>query len=286
MLVVFLGLDKAGKTSIKVYLETLDTEKARNTRMSNGVEAYQRGDVKFEVFPGQFVLRMNERLYEVFFPHTHKIVFTVDAADKKRFSAVKEYWRFVKRMIEKYCDRTPNIILLAHKQDLDDAVSPAELEKIIFDKEDFSNYSIETIGTSIYDPLSMSLLLRTIHGASKIGIEQIVDTLREKTGSDVAFLYDSHLLPIAVSTSGRDSEIITLINDLIISIEKIGELTMFAGYFKGNRNIVAVSEKIGEDRILVGVFNFRVKLKEALDLCMGVHKHYISELRRRMWGGW
>ena len=286
MLVVFVGLDNAGKSSIKIYLETLDVEKAKKTRMSNCVEVYQRGNIKFEVFPGQLILRINEKLYEVFFPHVSKIVFVVDAADKERFKAAKEYWKFVEKMIEKYCDKKPQIILLAHKQDLDGAISPDELQKIIFSDEEIGEFNIVSIGTSIYDPISMSLLLKTIHGASRLGIDEIIDSLREKTNADVAFLYDSHLLPIAISSSGRDENIIDLINNLVVSLEKIGELLAFAGFFAGRRNIAVVSEKVDGDRILVGVFNFRVKLKDAIETCKSVHGHYLEELRKRLWESW
>lgn len=282
MLIIFVGLDRAGKSSIKIYLETLDVEKAKNTKMSNGLEVYRVGDFKIEVFPGQLTLRKNEKLYEVFFPHTSKIVFVVDAADRKRFKAVSEYWRFVKKMIEKYCNDKPQIILLAHKQDLDGAISPDELQKIIFSDEEIREFNVVSIGTSIYDPFSMASLLNILHGAKKAS-EDIAEALRRIANAELAFIYDGHILPVIYSSKGRDSDkIITHINDILLSLEKIDRIQAFAGYFS-QKNIAVISIETNDGRVLVGVFGFKNKLSYVLERCRDAGQKYISKYRSQLW---
>ena len=282
-MIIFLGLDNAGKTSIKVYLETLDIEKAKNTKMSNQVEVYQRGKMRIEIFPGQKLLRMKERLYEVFFPYAKRIAFIVDSADKDRIPEVREYWGFVKSMITKYCEKTPEIILVAHKQDLQGALSAKELMNLILDKEDQRKYSIIPVETTIYDPISMSLLLRALHGGHKLGIDQVVDSLRERTDAELAFIYDNHLLPIATSVKSKDETMMRRLNDIVIALEKVGELRIMAGYFADGKNIIIVSDRVSDERILVGIYNFSTQLREAIIQCKNVSKYYLKEMRERMW---
>ena len=282
-MIVFLGLDNAGKTSIKVYLETLDVEKAKKTRMSNGVEVYQRGKMRIEIFPGQKLLRMKERLYEVFFPYTKRIAFIVDSADKERIPDAKEYWMFIKSMIAKYCEKSPEIVFVAHKQDLQGALPAKELMSLILDDKDKQKYKIIAVETTIYDPLSMSLLLRALHGGQKLGITTIVDALRERTDADLSFIYDGHLLPIAVSARNKDEVMMERLNDIVIALEKLGELHIIAGYFTDGKSIMIISEKTENERIIVGIYNFSTKIREAIVQCKNVIRHYLKEVRRRMW---
>lgn len=281
-MLVFLGLDNAGKTSIKVYLETLNIEKAKQTKISDKVEVYQRGAMRVEIFPGQRVLRENEKLYEVFFPFVRRIAFIVDAADSQRFNEAKEYWNFVKRMIEKYCREKPEILFVAHKQDIPNAVPADVVAEKILSKEDFKNYRILLLNTSIYDPISMSLLLKALHGAHRLGIDKIVEVLRERTGADVAFIYDNHLLPIAISMKHKDEKVVNRLTDIVISLERLGELKVLYGTYADGKDILLLSE-YAKERILIGVYGFTVNLKEVLIHCKATQKHYLAEMRRRLW---
>jgi len=282
-MLVFLGLDNAGKTSIKVYLETLDIEKAKQTKMSDKVEVYQRGNMRIEIFPGQKVLRYNEKLYEVFFPFVRRIAFIVDAADQDRFDEAKEYWEFIKKMIKKYCKEIPEVILVAHKQDLQNAVPADQIAKYILSKNDLKTFRIVAINTSIYDPISMSLLLKVLHGAHRLGIDRVVEVLRERTDSDVAFIYDNHLLPIAISLREKDEKIINRLTDVVISLERLGEIKVLYGTYADGKNILLLSEHAKEERIIIGVYGFTVNLKEVLIHCKATQKHYLAEMRRRLW---
>ncbi len=282
MLIIFVGLDRAGKSSIKVYLETLDVEKAKNTRMSNGLEAYIVGDFRIEIFPGQQKLRYNEKLYQVFFPPASKIVLVVDAADCQRFEDVKLYWKYIRKMIEKYCQQKPQIILLAHKQDIDGAIPPEKLKTIIFDREDFTKYRITTLGTSIYDPFSMSSLLNILHGAKEASGD-IAETLRRITKAELAFIYDGHILPILYSPARIDNnKIIIHINDILLSLEKIDRIQAFAGYFS-TKNIAVISINTDNRRVIAGVFGFKNKLSYVLERCRDAGRRYIEKYRDQLW---
>jgi len=96
MTIAFVGLDRAGKSSIKVYLESLSLNSAMNTRISNGVETYLVRNFRIDVFPGQEKLRYEETLYERLFPFVSKVVLVVDSVDRKRFPEVRKFWKFVK----------------------------------------------------------------------------------------------------------------------------------------------------------------------------------------------
>ncbi|MEX0567560.1 MAG: ADP-ribosylation factor-like protein [Candidatus Njordarchaeota archaeon] len=286
MLVVFVGLDAAGKTSIKVYLETLDLDAAKNTVMSNHNETYERGSLRIEVFPGQEILRFKEPLYATFFPAVDKIVFVVDASNRERFKEAKKYWEFLKHMIDKYCSKTPQLIVLAHKQDLKESVLSDVILNEIFDQKDIGKYKIIPLETSIYDPISISLLLMTIHDGKNIGLDKITESLRQRAKADVAFVFDGHVLPISYSSAGRDIRPINLISDVICSLEKIGTIKTFVSVFEDESNIIAVSKKIDSERVIIGVYNYRENTKNVLDLCIQTLGYYIKEIRKRAWGGW
>ena len=276
---VFVGLDRAGKSSIKVYLETLNTELAEKTKMSNGIEVYQRGKLKIEVFPGQRRLRYNEKLYEVYFRIAKKIVFIVDSADHTRFDEVRKYWDYVLNMIKKYCENV-EIIFVAHKQDLKEAIRAEELFRKLSLQSD--NIPVRYVNTTIYDPWSIARLLKIIHGADRAGVDDITDTLRKLCDADLAFIYDGHILPIAFSPK-IEGDIIVHINDVLCSLEKIDRIRAFVGYFT-EKNLVLVSVGVEKERILVGVYGFRKPLREILQYCKEAGERYVRTYRSRLWG--
>jgi len=279
MLIIFVGLDRAGKSSIKIYLETLDVEKAKNTKMSNGLEVYKVGDTfKIEVFPGQEKLRYNEKLYQVFFPPADKIFFIFDAADKKRFNEVTKYFRYIEEMINKYCNKKIEVILVAHKQDIEGAIKA----KTFFEKhiKTTTINKISFLDTSIYDPFSLSNLLKKIHGTK---IDNIVEALRRLCRAELAFLYDGHILPISYSPAKPNNNIITHINQILIAFEKIDKIEAFAGYFK-TKNIAAIAIYEKDSRIIIGVYGFKLSLRDTLNYCKQAGQKYISEYRDQMWG--
>jgi len=281
MLCVLLGLDRAGKSSIKVYLETLNADLASKTEMSNGIEVYQRGSLKIEIFPGQRRLRYNERLYQVFFPMAQKILFVFDAADRARFGEVEKYFRYVEQMIEKYCREEPELIFVAHKQDLEGAIDAREFFDSIIRKTKISK--VQFLNTSIYDPWSMADLLKAVHGTDRVGTDSIVDTLRRLCSAEFAFIYDGHILPLAYSPRLNDSVLLVNINDVVCSLEKLGQIEAFVGFFRDkNFAIVSVTDDDNE-RVLVGVLGFSKSLRETLALCRETGSKYLRLYRGRLW---
>ena len=278
MLVVFVGLDRAGKSSIKVYLETLNTDLAEKTEMSNGIEVYQKGGLKIEIFPGQRRLRYNERLYEIYFRIARKIVFVVDAADHSRFDEVKRYWDYVMGMIKKYCGGV-EIVFVAHKQDLKGAIPAQELYRRL--GLDSGGVPVKFVDTTIYDPWSIAGLLKVIHGGDTIRVDDIAETLRRLCGAELAFIYDGHILPLAFSPKAED-RVILHINDVVCSMEKIDRIRALIGFFR-EKNIVLVSVGGDEERILVGVYGSRKDIKEVLKHCRDAGKRYLERYRDIMW---
>ncbi|MEM2833356.1 MAG: ADP-ribosylation factor-like protein [Candidatus Korarchaeota archaeon] len=282
MIIAFVGLDQAGKSSIKVYLESLSTKNALNTSMSNGVESYLRGNMRIDVFPGQEKLRYMELLYERFFPYIDKLALIVDASARDRFDEVKRYWKFLKNMLEKYAEKEIQVILVAHKQDLSGAVSSDELCKIIFDADDIERYNVIHLNTSIFDPISMSLLLRALHGTIGL-LESITEMLRVESRAQIVAIFDGHLLPIAISGTSPRSELFEKVHELVTSVEKFGYLKAFVAIFEGEK-VLAISRREGNERVIICIINFEETLERVIELSNNAISHYINELRKRFWG--
>jgi len=280
MLVVFVGLDRAGKSSIKVYLETLNTDLAEKTEMSNGIEVYQKGGLKIEIFPGQRRLRYNERLYEIYFRIARKIVFVVDAADHSRFDEVKRYWDYVMGMIKKYCGGV-EIVFVAHKQDLKGAIPAQELYRRL--GLDSGGVPVKFVDTTIYDPWSIAGLLKVIHGGDTIRVDDIVETLRRLCDAELAFIYDGHILPLAFSPKKLEGDnIIVYLNDVICSLEKIGQIKAFVGVFE-KRKLGTIAVGTNKERIIVGVYGFKTRITEALEYCRQTALRYMNQYRGELW---
>ena len=77
----WIGL--CGKSSIRIYLENFDVEKALNTMTSREIEELKRGKLNIFIIPGQKLFRYEEKFYRRLFPITDVIVFVIDSADKK-----------------------------------------------------------------------------------------------------------------------------------------------------------------------------------------------------------
>ena len=285
MTIAFVGLDRAGKSSIKVYLESLSLNSAMNTKISNGVETYLVRNFRIDVFPGQEKLRYEETLYERLFPFVSKVVLVVDSVDRKRFPEVRKFWKFVKDMIDKYAKKEVHIVVVAHKQDLEGATTCDELKKTILDSEDIKKYRITCVETSIFDPISMSLLLRVLHGAQGVGIEDIVDVLRKESKSKIAMIFDGHLLPIAISGTKPSSEIFSRVHELVVSLEKYGYVKAFVGIFE-NEKVFVLSKKQNEERVIFCLVDFEENLEKITSLCDNAMRNYMSEMRKRFWKGW
>ena len=136
-IVTLCGLEEAGKTSIKIYLENIDRDQVKTPyRASENVEVYREHYLTVYVIPGQESFRYSEFLYEKCFQPSDRIGFVVDASDRDKFGEAKKYWEYVKKMIEKYAVKKVEVILVAHKQDKEGALDAREIAKKILSKND------------------------------------------------------------------------------------------------------------------------------------------------------
>ena len=276
--VILCGLDEAGKTSIKVYLENIDRGEALKPYIaSTEVEGFRRHYLSIYVIPGQERFRQIEFFYEQYFPLADRIALVVDASDRGRFPEVKEYWAYLRAMIDKY-GRSREVILVAHKQDKSGAVSADYLMGHIFSKSDRKKYKIRGINTTIMDIFSMYELLRVFYGdLKKVGIDTIVEALCANTRAQAAFLIDGQMLPISVHGS---SDALKFMEDIFYPIYKRGVLEYIALKFEKIR-FVAISRKTDGDVIVAGVYDYKVPLREAIDFCNRALERYVEEARRR-----
>jgi len=219
-----------------------------------------------------------EFFYEKFIQPADRVGLVVDASDKAKFGEVKRYWEYLKKMIEKYALKDVEVILIAHKQDKEGAVPAQELAKKIFSRGDIKKYRVKMLNTSILDMFSMYELLRTFYGdLKKVGLDTIVEVLCSKTKAQAAFLIDGQMLPISVIGS---SEALKFMEEIFYPIYKRGILEYLALKFEEIR-FVAISRKVDGDNIVAGVYDYKVSLKEAIDLCNRALVKYIDEARKR-----
>lgn len=123
--VLFLGLDEAGKTSILYRLKGDNTMEITPTIGFNVETIRVTSSVTFTIWDvrGDFKVRP---LWKQYFPDCEGVVFIVDAANPSRFSEVKKELEWILKSEE--IAEIP-FILLINKQDLPDAVTPADAVK-------------------------------------------------------------------------------------------------------------------------------------------------------------
>mmetsp|Transcript_19694 Transcript_19694/g.64037 ORF Transcript_19694/g.64037 Transcript_19694/m.64037 type:complete len:201 (-) Transcript_19694:85-687(-) len=122
MRVVMLGLDAAGKTTVLYKLHIGEVYSTVPTIGFN-VEKVQYKNVQFTVWDvgGQEKLRP---LWRHYFHSTDGLIFVVDSLDKQRVSkAASEFQQIVSDPLM----RNSAILVYANKQDLPNALSPAEV---------------------------------------------------------------------------------------------------------------------------------------------------------------
>ena len=272
------GLEEAGKTSIKVYLENLDKNEALKPYIaSNEVEIYKRHHLTIFVIPGQERYRYVEFYYQQYFTPSSIIGLVVDASDIGKFDEVAAYWGFLKEMIDKYA-KSRNVVLIAHKQDKKNALPAEKIARKIFSKGDIKKYNIRMIDTSILDIFSMYSLLRMFYGdLSKVGLDLIVQTLAFQTRAAASFLIDGHMLPLSVVGS---KDALSFMEEIFYPIYKRGRLHYLILKFEGIR-FLAVSKGGESDYVVVGVYDYKVPMGEAIKLCEKALDKYFSEARKR-----
>ncbi|GEM_PF-2696937 len=272
---VFVGLDRAGKTSIKLFLQYLDSERASKTVASTGVERLSRAGLTISIIPGQKVYRLNEDFYRILFPSADYIVFVVDAARPERLPEVREYFKFIKKMRSKYAVKKPKIILLAHKQDIEGALSGEEIKNAVAG----SKSKILVLETSIHDTLSMLVLLRSLYNTLRGNyIDFISQALLDRLGAEAIAIYDSQSLPISIA--GK-KDLVEKIYEQYFDILfkdpnfKFGLLNM------NGTKLAIQTENMNGCSITILAANFKTSVEETLKILKDAAQSYMREFAKR-----
>lgn len=121
-----IGLDAAGKTTILYKLHLGEVVSTYPTIGSNVEEVTYR-NMRFQVWDlgGQEMLRQTWKTY---FINTHALIMVIDSADSKRLDLARKELHAVLDSDEL---RDACVLIFANKQDLRDAVTPAELSEAL-----------------------------------------------------------------------------------------------------------------------------------------------------------
>ena len=120
--ILMLGLDAAGKTTILYMLKLGEVVQTIPTIGFN-VETVVNNNVIFQVWDTGHN-RNTARLVEHYYPNTQGIIFVVDCCDRDRLPEAKEVMERI--LANEHLQAIP-LLVLANKQDLNEAVEPMEL---------------------------------------------------------------------------------------------------------------------------------------------------------------
>ena len=124
--VLMIGLDAAGKTSILYQMKMAELVKTIPTIGFN-VEQLDYKGLRFTIWDvgGQDKIRM---LWKHYYQNSDGIIFVIDSNDKERFETVRETLLLCLNEEEL---KDAALLIFANKQDINGAVSPSELTKIL-----------------------------------------------------------------------------------------------------------------------------------------------------------
>ena len=122
--ILMVGLDAAGKTTILYQLRMGQTIKTFPTIGFN-VETLEYKGVNFTVWDvgGQDKIRI---LWKHYYQNTDCLIFVVDSNDRERIGEAAEE---LKKMLAEDELKDSVVLIMANKQDLDGALSPADVTK-------------------------------------------------------------------------------------------------------------------------------------------------------------
>jgi len=153
MRILMVGLDAAGKTTILYKLKLGEIVTTIPTIGFN-VETVEYKNVNFTVWDvgGQDKIRP---LWRHYFQNTQGLIFVVDSNDRER---VQEARNELSRMLSEDELRDAVLLVFANKQDLPNALSPAELTQklslnTLNNREWFIQAACATTGNGLYEGL-------------------------------------------------------------------------------------------------------------------------------------
>ena len=165
LLLQMLGLDAAGKTTILYRLKVGEVLHTVPTIGFN-VETVEYRNVTFQVWDvgGQEKLR---RLWRHYYRGTHGLIYVVDSNDRYRIDTAREELEAILASDEM---DGASLLVLANKQDLPDAMAPAEVaEKLGLHKmrgrEWFIQGSNGVTGDGLYE--GMDWLVKSVNSKAR-----------------------------------------------------------------------------------------------------------------------
>jgi len=274
MIITFVGLDYAGKSSIRIYLECFDIEKAMKTMTSRKVEQFKRGKLNIFVIPGQKLFRYEEKFYRKLFPITEVVVFVVDAADRDRFDEVKEYFDYVMNMMKKYGKEDCRLLVLAHKQDLPNAAKAKEVAELLGVKEK------QVLETSIYQIGTIYRLLLALHGTDTTPFDAIAYELMRKTNAETVVIADRDIFPY--TTLGDARVAMSKLRAFIDFLNTSGECDILIALHRGLRTFF-IKNPIGNDEVIIVIINSKADSRTVINAVKDAYKRIAEEYQKR-WG--
>eukprot|EP01134_Creolimax_fragrantissima_P004237 CFRG4237T1 len=163
--IVVVGLDNAGKTTILYRLVSSETVTTTPTIGSN-VEELTYKNLTFIMWDlgGQDSLR---KTWETYYTDTKVIILVIDSTDRERLGLSKEE---LYRMLNHSELKGSSLLVLANKQDLNGALTPAEISQYL------NLSSIKDHGWKIQPCVG------TTGEGLWTGLDYVVDEIRNKNG--------------------------------------------------------------------------------------------------------
>ncbi|NHJ47472.1 MAG: hypothetical protein FK733_06780 [Asgard group archaeon] len=220
--VLIAGLDNAGKSSIQDILQYIPKEAAMRRVPSKDIEIFKKSFLKknyvFFIPPGQEDLRENEyhgSMKAEYFTDVKTFIFVIDSSDTTRFTEVRAE---LQRSIEDLLELSPscqNFLLLAHKQDLDDAKSSLVIKKEVLDPlknlypgivVKFNIFETTVISPeTIHEPFLKAIAKHV--GIVRIDFDKLADWIREHTRARSVLITDHQGLLIGESFTGDEDSL-------------------------------------------------------------------------------
>ncbi len=218
--VLIAGLDNAGKSSVQDIMKYIPIEAAQRRTPSKDLEISEKIFLKkkyiFFIPPGQEDLRLREfhgTMKNEYFENVSTFIFVVDSSEIERINEAREE---LQRSIEDLMQLSPeckNFLLLAHKQDLEEAENGLTIKKQILDPLEhlFPSviYQFKIFETTLHNP-------ETIHepfvkviakhvGINRISFDKLAEWVRKQTNAKIVLITDPNGLLIGESFTGVEN---------------------------------------------------------------------------------
>jgi small GTP-binding protein len=153
-----LGLDRAGKTVLKNYLLSGETDKIFRPTLAFDVSKYSHQNLFYSVmdFPGQKAFRKS---WPMQYKYAKILLYLVDANDPERFEESKA--EFDNMLTSPLLKNVPLIVIIT-KVDMPDAKKNAEKAKKLFDLGNVQDRAVFSLNTSIKDTPTLDEVNQTM----------------------------------------------------------------------------------------------------------------------------